>query len=116
MSKRDQRLFLQDIFESIEKIEDYTSNIGFEEFLSNGMVKDAVIRNFEIIGEASIHISGKLKSKYASIPWNKIKSMRNFVAHEYFGINYDVIWETIKKSLPDLKAKISKVIAQESDE
>ena len=115
MSKRNQKLFLQDILESIEKIESYTANLEFEEFLANEMVKDAVIRNFEVIGEASTHISGKLKSKYPSIPWNKVKSMRNFVTHEYFGINYDVIWETIKKSLPDLKRKISEVITQESD-
>ncbi len=73
-----------------------------------------MIRNLEIIGEASTHISEEIKLKYPSIPWNKMKSMRNIVAHEYFGIDYDTIWKTIKKSLPILKAEIIEVIERES--
>jgi uncharacterized protein with HEPN domain len=78
------------------------------------MVIDAVVRNFEIIGEASKHISKTLQSKYSSIPWNKVKSMRNIIVHEYFGINFDVVWKTIEKSLPDLKTEIQKVMEKES--
>jgi len=67
MSERDQRLFLQDILESIDKIERYTAPLDFEQFISNEMVKDAVARNFEIIGEASRQLSDRLKKKYSSI-------------------------------------------------
>lgn len=115
MSERDYRLFLQDILESIEKIERYTVNLSFDGFNGNEMVTDAVIRNFEIIGEASTHISDEIKSKYPSMPWDKMKSMRNIVAHEYFGIDYDTIWKTIKKSLPVLKVEITKAIELESN-
>lgn len=115
MSDRDYRLFLQDIIDSISNIEEYTAGLTLEEFQTRKMVKDAVIRNFEIIGEASTHIPDEIKFKYASVPWRELKSVRNIVIHEYFGVDLDIIWKTIHKSLPGLKKEILKAVESEGD-
>jgi uncharacterized protein with HEPN domain len=115
MSERDYRLFIQDIIDSIIKIEDYTSGLTFDAFQSNEMVKDAVLRNFEIIGEASSHIPDDIKSKNISVPWRELKSVRNLVIHEYFGVDLEIIWKTISKSLPELKTEIMKALNSEGN-
>ncbi len=115
MSERDYRLFLQDILDSIVKMEKYTKDIDFKGFRTNDMIMDAVIRNFEIIGEATVNIPNEIQKKYSSIPWKKMKAMRNIVIHEYFGLDYNIAWRTIKKSLPALKVKIIRAIKQESE-
>lgn len=114
MSERDFRLFLNDILESIEKIEKYTANVTFKDFTNNQMIIDAVVRNFIIIGEASSNIPPAMQIKYPKIPWKKMKAMRNIVVHEYFGVKLSTTWITAKKSLPKLKKEIIKVIKQES--
>ena|SRR4030067_2061350 len=115
MSERNYRLFLQDILDSILKMEKYTKDIDFKEFRANDMIMDAVIRNFEIIGEATTNIPDEIQKKHPSIPWKKMRAMRNIVIHEYFGVDYNIAWRTIKKSLPPLKVKIIKAIKQERD-
>lgn len=115
MSERDYRLFLQDILDSIVKMEKYTKDIDFKGFRTNDMIMDAVIRNFEIIGEATTNIPNEIQKKYPSIPWKKMKGMRNIVIHEYFGVDYNIAWRTIKKSLPPLKVKIIRAIKKEGD-
>lgn len=114
MSERDYRLFLNDILDSIEKIEEYTSGMDFRKFTSNQMAIDAVIRNFEIIGEAAKNIPDDVQTKYPSVPWNKMKAMRNIVIHEYFGVDVNITWKTIRKSLPNLKAKVLEAVERES--
>ena len=114
MSDRDYRMFLQDIMDSINKIEKYTQDLDFRKFKANEMIIDAVIRNIEIIGEATSNIPGKIQQKYPLLPWTKMKSMRNKVIHEYFGIDVNITWKTIKKSLPQLKTEISQVLMQEN--
>ncbi len=114
MYDRDFRLFLNDILESIEKIEKYTANITFKDFTNNQMIIDAVVRNFIIIGEASTNISPEMQNKYPKIPWKKMKAMRNIVVHEYFGVKLNTTWNTARKSLPKLKKDIIKVIKLES--
>lgn len=109
---RDEILYLKDILKSMEKILEYTEGVEFEDFKKSALVFDAVARNFEIIGEASIHISEKIKSTYNDIPWQEMKSMRNIVAHEYFGVDKKIVWTTIQKSLPELKDKISSIISK----
>ncbi|MEO5361791.1 MAG: DUF86 domain-containing protein [Nitrospirota bacterium] len=99
MSNRDYRLFQHDIYEAASKIEEYTNSMDFDSFSDNRMAADAVVRNFEIIGEASTHILNEIKTKYPDIPWNKIKAMRNVIIHDYFGIDYETIWKTIKGSV-----------------
>ena len=109
---RDARLYLYDILESIEKIEQYTANLTFEDFAANSMVVDAVVRNFEIIGEASSHIPDDIQSKYSEVPWFEMKGMRNIMVHEYFRVDHKIVWMTARESLPALVLMIERIIAE----
>ena len=106
MSRRDSLLYLQDIVDSIEKIEEYTHGRSFEEFSSNNEKIDAVVRNFEIIGEAARYISQEFIGKYPNVPWEKMVSMRNKILHEYFGVDEEILWQTIQEDLPGLKEQL----------
>ncbi|MCG2717230.1 MAG: DUF86 domain-containing protein [Nanoarchaeota archaeon] len=109
MFKRNITLYLEVIKNSIKKIEKYTKELSFDDFSNNEKTVDAVIRNLEIIGEAVNNIPKEIKVKYTFIPWNKIIGMRNKVIHEYFGIDLEILWETIKKDIPKLKKEIKKL-------
>lgn len=117
MENKDRDLFrISHIDESITKIiEIVLKHKSFESFKKNWISQDAMIRNFEIIGEASSHVSDALKSKYPDVEWNKIKGMRNLIAHEYFGVKLEVIWDTAVVEIPKLKNDIDKLISYLSD-
>ena len=83
----------------------------YENFEKKWIEQDAMIRNFEIIGEASSHISEELKKQFPSIEWKKMKAMRNFMTHQYFGLQLDTIWDTAINDLPYLKKQIDEVLA-----
>jgi len=102
MSRSDQ-VYLQDIYECIEIILQYADNKTEAEFVNDLMLQDAVIRRFEIIGEASSKISDKFKSENQGIQWQLMKGMRNKLIHEYFGVSAATIYSTIKLDLPILK-------------
>lgn len=104
------KVFLQHILEAIENIESDTENISPEQFYADRKTKDAVVRNFEIIGEAIENLSEDIRMKYPEIPWTKPISLRNRAIHEYFGVNYTVIWETIKNDLPPFKEQIKSLL------
>lgn len=82
----------------------------FDNFEKNWIERDALIRNFEIIGEASIHISEKTKNIYPNVAWEEMRGMRNFMTHEYFGLQLDTIWDTAVNDIPLLKAQIQDII------
>ncbi len=105
MSKRDFKLFLSDILESIKRIEEYTSGLTFEDFENNTIVSDAVVRNLEIIGEAAKNIPSEIAQGYP-IPWKKIIGFRNIVIHAYFTVDLKNVWYIIKEQLPELKISI----------
>jgi len=88
---------------SIEKIEKYTQNLAIEDFKNNNMITDAVIRNFEILGEAANHLPIEVTSHFSEIPWLQMKGFRNLLIHEYFGIDTEIVWVTIFKHLSPLK-------------
>lgn len=102
MSKRSPDLLIQDIVESAQKILEYTRGINYDEFKSDSMRVDAVIRNFEIIGEASNRLPEEIKDEMPEIDWHKIRGFRNRVAHDYMGINYFIVWQIRDEFLPDL--------------
>ena len=102
-SSRDWSFRIKDILNSIEKIEQYIENMNLTEFKKNQLVIDAVIRNFEIIGEASNHIPKSIQSAHPTIPWRQMIALRNFLIHEYFGIDFNTIWQTAHIHLPALK-------------
>jgi len=110
MFKRNIKLYLEDIVTAIRKIEKYTQEISLKFFESDEKTVDAVIRNLEIIGEAANNIPKEVKNKYSDIPWNRIVAMRNKVIHEYFGVDWDILWQTIQEDIPDLKKQINKMI------
>lgn len=108
--KRNVQLFIQDVFDAIEKINGYVSDITDEKKLkSDEKTYDAVIRNFTIIGEAVKNIYEEVRQNYPNVEWKEIMAMRNLLVHEYWGINEGVVWDAIKKNLPELKEIITKI-------
>ena len=101
---------LQHIYDAILEIESYLANKEFSDFMENSMMRFACIKQMEIIGEASNHISDETKSTFTSIEWSQIIGMRNVFVHEYFGVDSTLVWEIIKNDLPDLKEKIKQTI------
>ena len=98
------------ILESIDKIEKIANNCeNLETFENKWIEQDAMIRNFEIIGEASNHLSRKLKEEHPEIEWAKIVGMRNLIAHEYFGVSPKVIWNTAVDIIPDLRKRLARI-------
>lgn len=111
--KREFILYLEDMFQSILRIEEYLGDLDFKEFKKTYMVVDAVIRNFEIIGEASKKIPISIQEKYPEIPWRKMYGLRNLISHEYFGIDYELLWEIAKNNLPQNQMDLQKIIEKE---
>ncbi len=107
---------LKHMLDAIIEIESYLGDTDYDAFLNNSMMRFACIKQLEIIGEASKHISEEIKIEFSEIEWNQIKGMRNIFAHEYFGIDSRVVWEIIKHDLPDLKTKVVAILDSFSEE
>lgn len=105
---RNYELYLDDIKLAVSKIQQYTKKLSFLEFCNDEKTIDAVIRNFEIIGEAAKHIPNKNRIIYPDVDWEAMIGMRNILTHEYFGVNMEIIWKTIKSKLPELKKSLDK--------
>lgn len=106
------KFYLNHIIESIEKIESYILGASEERFLQNPMMQDAVIRQLEIIGEATKNLDKSTREKQTEIPWADMAKTREFLSHHYFSIDLDVVWQTIKEDLPPLKNLLS-ILADE---
>ena len=102
MSKRNDSFLIGDILDSASKILAYTEGLSFEQFSSDERTKDAVIRNFEIIGEAAGRLSEDFKTSHPSIDWKRIKGFRNRIVHHYFGVDYSIVWQIKEGFLPEL--------------
>ena len=102
-------IFIEHILESIKNIEQYSKNMNKEKFLKNIQIQDAIIRRFEIIGEAVKNLPENLIGKHKEIEWNKIAGMRDKLIHHYFGMDLDAVWDTIEIDLPVLKTQILKI-------
>ena len=112
-AKRVYKDYLKDIRTSIFEIQEFSAGMTFEEFSYDRKTIHAVVRCFEIIGEAAKNLPGELKSKYPGIPWREITGMRDKMIHEYFGVNLQIVWQTIEEDLPSLEAAIKKLIDEE---
>lgn len=107
--KRDYKLYLSDIKESIQQIETYMRGVSEEDFKKNKQLQDAVIRRFEIIGEASRNIPRALKEKNKHVPWINMAQFRDLMAHGYFEVTLNTIWRAVKDNLPKIKEALNKV-------
>jgi uncharacterized protein with HEPN domain len=106
MSKRDWKLLLEDIRESIQKTDKYVAGLTLEQFKTNELVIDAVVRNLEIIGEASRMMPEEGIKKLNNLPWNSMVGLHNRIIHEYFGVDLNIIWYIVKNELPSVKDQI----------
>lgn len=97
------KLYLKHIWDSIIRIEKFTGEVSFEDFMSDEMRQSAVVRETEIIGEAVKNLSKNFKKRHAKVPWQEAINMRNKLIHEYFGVDLEIVWETINEDLPKLK-------------
>ncbi|MCS4541746.1 MAG: DUF86 domain-containing protein [Euryarchaeota archaeon] len=109
---REHRAYLKDILEAIRKIERYTENITFEQFVKDELIQDGVVRNLEIIGESVKNIPDDVKSKKPEVEWKKIAGLRDILIHAYFGMDVDILWDIVKNKVPELKEKIKEVLSE----
>lgn len=107
---RTDKRYLEDIQLSMQRIAEYIEGYDFNRFKKDHKTVDAVIRNFEIIGEASKNLSEEIKIQNPKIPWHEMYYLRNRVTHEYFGIDYEIIWDITINYLPDNKVLVDQII------
>jgi uncharacterized protein with HEPN domain len=109
MSKRPVDLLLDDICEALDRIEQYISGLSFDGFSKDNKSIDAVVRNLEIIGEASNRLPADFKKSHSQIQWAKVVGLRHRIVHEYFGIDLQIVWQILQKDLPSLRKAISQI-------
>lgn len=102
MSKRVTLLLLDDMLQSAQKIRRYKDDLDFDSFLSDDKTMDAVVRNFEIIGEAANRIFSDFRNENPEIEWNRIRGFRHRIVHDYFGIDYEIVWDIIVNYLDEM--------------
>jgi uncharacterized protein with HEPN domain len=115
MSEREDKDFLTDIQEAIRRISKYTEGMTYPAFLGDTKTQDAVIRNIEIIGEATKNLSDKIRKRYPHVPWKNMAGVRDRLIHDYFGVNLDIVWQIGSDELPKVSVAIEKILNEEND-
>lgn len=116
MPPRDSRLRLQDIVQAVDRILAYTEALTLESFQADQLRIDAVIRNFEIIGEAARHVDDDTCARCPDVPWQDMRDMRNLLLHEYFGVSVRIVWDTIQRDLPSVSRALTVELASAIDD
>ena len=111
---KDSVIFIEHIIDCIVQIRTYTKGVSHADFMSNRMIQDAVIRNFEVIGEATKKVDETVKIKFPNIEWKKIAGMRDKLIHNYMGVDLWAVWKVVEDILPDLETDIRKILDRES--
>ena len=109
---RDYKVYIEDIVEAIRKIRFFTTDLSLQTFSSDAKTFDAVIRNLEIIGEAIKRVPEEIRSIYPDVEWKKIAGLRDILAHEYFGVDVEIIWDIIQNKLPVLEEHIKRILEE----
>lgn len=107
---RDYKLFRRDIFEAIKDIEVFIGAMDYEEFLKDKKTQKAVVWQIHVIGEAAKNLPQSIREQYKEVPWKYMARIRDKVAHFYFGIDYEIVWNVVKEKLPEVKPKIKKIL------
>ena len=110
MSEREIKNLLEDIYDAIKKILTYTKGMSYDDFIRDDKTVDAVVRNFEIIGEASNRIPDDFKTKHPEVEWRRIVGFRNRIIHEYFGIDYENLWRIKNENIPMLSEFMEQIL------
>ena len=105
------RLYLESIRDCLERIADYTTG-GEQEFLASRLIQDGVVRNLEVIGEATKNLSTELREAYPATPWRQIAGMRDVLIHDYLKVNLSRVWLTVSTDLPDLRTTVTRLLNQ----
>ena len=108
--KRNYRLYVEDILQCVDKIDEFIGSMDFDAFVCDEKTNSAVIRKLEIIGEASKRIPKSITQKYKELPWKDMARMRDKISHDYFGINFKIVWKVIKERLPEIKPLLSEIL------
>lgn len=108
--KKDDNVYLKHILDAIERIQTYVKGKDKEKFMKEDLIQDGVIRQIEIIGEASKNLSKEFRKQYPEVPWKDISGMRDKLIHSYFGVDLEAVWETVNKDIPKVKTKIKEMI------
>ncbi|MEH7492609.1 HepT-like ribonuclease domain-containing protein [Neobacillus niacini] len=108
--QREPRVFLEDILAAAIKVEKYTMELSFDEFVDNDLVSDAVIKNILVIGEATKNIPDKIRIVNSEIEWRKMAGMRDMLIHGYFSINYKIVWDVVQNKLPTLRKQVEQLL------
>jgi len=111
--KKDHLVYLKHILDAIYRIEEYTKGVKYEDFMNNNLIQSGVMREIEIMGEATKRLTPGFKEKYPEIPWKKMAGTRDKLIHDYFGVDLDAVWGTVEKDIPTLKDKIKGIIEKE---
>ena len=106
MSSRSDKDLLSDIQAVAQRIAAYTAGMTYDAFLGDTKTQDAVVRNLEIIGEATKNLSVELRAKYPDLPWKGMVGVRDRLIHDYFGVNLDIVWQIITAELPEVAVKV----------
>lgn len=114
MSKRRNLDYLNDIREAIHRILTYTAGLTYQQFMEDIKTQDAVVRNLEIIGEATKNLSMNIRKSHSKVPWKELMGMRDKMIHHYFGINYEIVWTIAKEELAGLLPQIERILAKEN--
>jgi uncharacterized protein with HEPN domain len=110
-SKRTYVDYLHDMLDHVQKAERFLAGVDFDTFCANDEKILAVVRALEIIGEAARHLPESMQQRYAEVPWRNIIGMRNVLIHRYFGVDLEVVWETVQRDLPPLRAAVTRMLA-----
>ena len=111
--KKDARIFLEHIEESIDLVLEYSKGLSFSQFKKDNKIQDAILRRIEIVGEAVKKLPVEITLKYPEVKWSQIAGMRDKLIRQYFGIDLEIVWNVVRTDIPELKRKIKKIIGEE---
>ncbi len=110
--KRDHILYLKDILDCIDRIEEFTRGMDFDKFVEDDKTSSAVIRKIEIIGEAAKNVPETIRHTYKDVPWMDMARMRDKIIHFYFGVDHEIVWRVAKERLPEIRPQIERILKE----